>query len=421
MGKTLLSLFSDFDKEELCQLYVHPATPDIVTCNSYYRVTDREILKSLYSFKSAGRKLEEWEVVAERNSSNISVMQRNPNNDRPSRRLLRDIMWKMSHWYTKALRTWLDEEQPTCIFLAPGYAKFIYDIALKIADEYKLPIISYICDDYYFVKESKGLIGSVQLSLLRRKTEKLFLNTSYLITISDEIKNQYMDTFKIPAKTVMTGTNYKIEENIKVCKEPKTISYFGNVGYNRFISLKEIGQALEQINEEIGKDYKLKVYTSEKCLEVLQVLGKVKSIELQDFVQGEEFDRAMHSAELLLHVEAFDEESIDIVKHSISTKIADGLGSGIPLIAYGPECISSMKYLIKNECALAVTKKEELKQFLLEVFRDREKRVKASTNALSVAHKYHECGYNSKVIKQIAENLQREKNERFTEKRVGNT
>lgn len=405
MGKTLLSLFSDFDKEELCQLYVHPATPDIVTCNSYYRVTDREILKSLYSFKSAGRKLEEWEVVAERNSSNISVMQRNPNNDRPSRRLLRDIMWKMSHWYTKALRTWLDEEQPTCIFLAPGYAKFIYDIALKIADEYKLPIISYICDDYYFVKKPKGFLGRVQLGSLQKKTKKLLQNTSHLITISDEIRDKYLQNFKVSATTVMTGTNYKIEENVNVCQTPTTISYFGNVGYNRYISLAEIGKALDKINSEMSTKYKLKLYTNEGSTKILQVLGNVESVELQGFVLGEEFDKAFHSAELLLHVEAFDEECIDIVKHSISTKIADSLGSGIPLVAYGPDCVSSMKHLIRNDCALRIHDKEKLEAVLHKVFSDENERTRIAMNGLVTARQYHDCGRNSRIIKQIAKRL----------------
>ena len=52
-------------------------------------------------------------------------------NSAPSVRLLRDAMWKFSRWYTPQLRRWLDQEKPTCIFLAPGYAKLIYDIALK--------------------------------------------------------------------------------------------------------------------------------------------------------------------------------------------------------------------------------------------------------------------------------------------------
>ena len=50
MGKTLLSLFCEFDKSELCQLYCYPTIPDISVCESYYRVTDRDILNSYGHF-----------------------------------------------------------------------------------------------------------------------------------------------------------------------------------------------------------------------------------------------------------------------------------------------------------------------------------------------------------------------------------
>ena len=50
MGKTFLSLFTEFKKEELCQLYIYPTLPDVVVCNSYYRITDRNVLQSYFRF-----------------------------------------------------------------------------------------------------------------------------------------------------------------------------------------------------------------------------------------------------------------------------------------------------------------------------------------------------------------------------------
>ena len=50
MGKTMLSLFSSFKKEELCQLYIYPTVPDIDVCSSYFRITDRNVLNSYFHF-----------------------------------------------------------------------------------------------------------------------------------------------------------------------------------------------------------------------------------------------------------------------------------------------------------------------------------------------------------------------------------
>ena len=46
----MASLFSEFKKEELCQLYIYPTIPDIEYCNSYYRITDIGVLKNYFAF-----------------------------------------------------------------------------------------------------------------------------------------------------------------------------------------------------------------------------------------------------------------------------------------------------------------------------------------------------------------------------------
>ena len=46
MGKSILSLIGGFNKEELSQLYIYPSIPDVEQCNSYYRITDKEVIVS---------------------------------------------------------------------------------------------------------------------------------------------------------------------------------------------------------------------------------------------------------------------------------------------------------------------------------------------------------------------------------------
>ena len=108
-------------------------------------------------------------------------------------------------------------------------------------------------------------------------------------------------------------------------------------------------------------------------------------------MSGEKFKEVFQSSDALLHVEAFDEDSIDLVKHSISTKIADSLGSGICLFAYGPRQVASISYLQRNECAIICEQKENLKESLLQLFFNDDIREKKIKQALLVAEKYHNC------------------------------
>lgn len=401
MGKTILSLFESFDCEELCQLYIYPSIPDVKKCNSYFRITDKDIIRSFYQFSVDGK-----EIIPNKNIHNKFTNERdvkiysNKNNKKSSRKLIRDVLWKCSRWYNKPLKSWLNKENPECIFLAPGDAKFIYDIALKISKKKNIPIVTYICDDYYFVEKPNNIIAKIQLASLQKKIRKLLKKTSHVITICDDLRDAYSKNFNVSATTIMTGSNHPIA-NCPIYKEPQSITYMGNVGLNRYVSITELGMALDEINLQYKTNYSLKIYTSANDSEILDEFKKANSISLCGYVSGENFEKVFYSSELLLHTEGFDDNSIDRVKASISTKIADSLGSGIPLIAYGPDSVASMKHLINNNCAIIITKKEYLKDTLLKAFNDENFRSDVVQNALRVANDYHFAQTNSKRLYEI--------------------
>ena len=221
------------------------------------------------------------------------------------------------------------------------------------------------------------------------------------MTICPELQEHYHAEFGIPATTIMTGTNYPIAERTCVAENPTAITFMGNIRCGRYRSLAEIGMALDELNAERGTSYTLDIYSGEKEPSVLSHFAGIHSIHFKGFVGGEEFERVFRSAQILLHTEAFDDTSIDLVKHSVSTKIADSLASGIPLFAYGPDSVSSMKHLIRNNCAVLSTSKESLKRDLLRCFQDQPLRERTAENGLACAHKYHDSDVNSKLLREV--------------------
>ena len=137
MGKTLLSLFSSFEKSELCQLYIYPTIPDIDKCSSYYRITDRDIFMSYVNMgRVKSRVINSDEININRHSlyeTKDDELFLKKNKKSTFTLFCRDIMWFFSNWYNSNLRDWLNNEKPTCIYLVPGRSKFIYKVALKIS------------------------------------------------------------------------------------------------------------------------------------------------------------------------------------------------------------------------------------------------------------------------------------------------
>lgn len=402
MGKTFLSLFSKFDSSELCQLYIYPTVPNIRSCESFFRITDKQVLKSLLKGKHPGGEIRPEQIREDHSAyekASDESLYRSRKNKSAFRRLLRDAMWELSRWYSPELKAWLDRENPDCIFVAPGVAKFIHNFALRIAGDRQIPVVTYICDEYYFVSQPEGALDRLRLKLLKEKIEALMAKTDHLVTISRELKTEYAETFHVGATHLLTGAAFEAALEPRLAENPRIISYFGNIRCNRYISLGQIGKTLDEINRECNTDYALHIYTAEKDPEILASLERYQSIRLCGFVTGDAFVQALCSAQLLLHVEAFDEASIDFVKHSVSTKIADSLASGVPLLAYGPANISSMQHLLRHDCAIAATSPEELREMLLRALTDGETRRRVAERAILAAGKYHNSEKNSEKLR----------------------
>lgn len=407
MGKTFLSLFSAFEKEELCQLYVYPSFPNVDAVGSCYRITDRDAIKRICPILQAGGEVSAHAYTGSmiENGTDKKLYGKSSNNQ-PLKRLLRDLVWQVSFWYTKDLQRWLDREQPDCIFLAPGYAKFVYDMALTISRKRSIPVITYICDDNYFLREPETLLGRLQLRLLQKKTRQTMAGSSLVVAISEEIAQQYAREFAVGCEVIMTGAGFEVAKTLPERENICAFSYFGNLDLNRDKSLADIGRVLDEINAQRGTEYTLNIYTSNPTP---VEFADIQSIVMGGFLVGDAFQNAFHHADCLVHVEAFDKETMDIVKGSVSTKIADSLASGIPFLAYGPAGIASMEHLKRNNCAFVANDREGLKAVVEELLTDREKRVRISENALAVAERCHVSAANSQrlktIVKQIAEGL----------------
>lgn len=181
-----------------------------------------------------------------------------------------------------------------------------------------------------------------------------------IITICDELANSYHGEFGVATKTIYTGTNYPFVEQPAPFHEIKGFTYMGNLNCNRFRAIAEFGMALDRLNAKQGSNYRLFLYSPCLTESVKELFLPIRSICYCGYVTGQDFEDVLHTPTILLHVEAFDSESIDRVKHSISTKIADSLGSGNLLFAYGPKQVASISYLMKNRCAIIATCKEDL-------------------------------------------------------------
>ena len=103
-GRTVANLFGSYDKEKLAQFCVY-GEPDFSKCQNYYKVTDKDALKSLLMLKQCGGKVE---YTAEKKpTSNAGAARKKKT---PFKILLRELAWKLGRWKGKKLKEWIGKK-----------------------------------------------------------------------------------------------------------------------------------------------------------------------------------------------------------------------------------------------------------------------------------------------------------------------
>ncbi len=334
MGKTFLALFSDFRPDELCQLYLYPTVPDTNHCESYYRFTDRDALRSLADRRVVGSEVfPDLEHHIEFSSEKEERIYRASRNQGGVARLGRDVVWSLSHWNNAALNEWLDQQAPDLVFAAVGEQELLYNVAMTVARQRGLPLIAYVCDDYYYSSGNGGLIQGLRRKRLRGKIRELMRTAALTVTICRELTDGYAETFGVKAETVMTCPMICARPYVGPGPGPRHLVYMGNIEVGREQPLLELGRALDAENRAAGTAHTLEIYTGSKRPEALERLAACPAIRLHGFVTGAAYKAAFDSADAFVHVESFDENNRERVRYSVSTKIIECLASGRPLLS----------------------------------------------------------------------------------------
>lgn len=408
MGRTLAGFLKGIPTENLAQLYLHTEVPTSDICTNYYRVTDFDMIKkrkkyvgTVFGANDIKKDLKS-ERVDEGKEAQIYSFGRKR---KPYMYVGRNLLWSNTKWKNEKLLNWVRSFDPDVIFFASGDYVFSYKIAMEIADICGIPIVTYICDDYYFLKrKSFSPLYHINRNCYKSTLKKLFSKHKNIVAICDKITTDYSKEFGVNSNTIMTSSEVtpfgkKEDGNI-------VVSYLGNLGYNRYVSLIEIGKALKNVTDG---EVLLDVYSAENRPEIIENLTIENGINFCGSVSYDRVKAIMENSDILIHAESMNKETKEKVKYSVSTKIADTLSCGRCLLAYGPYEVASIEYLRNNDCACVVTNADDLEKMLKGLIEDVDKRQYYVNKALEIAKEKHNIDKNAKTLQSIFYKVKRDK------------
>lgn len=357
-GNVLSNIFCAFPDSDIAQIYCSGERPQNSICKKYFQIADSMLLTS-----QKGRKLEglnyslnntkESEVVENK------IKRKIPGLFKEASLFARELLWTVFNWKTNELKQFVEEFKPDLIF-APCYSYYhVSKVALYAKSIAKSPMISYISDDNYSLKQIKFSPSFWVNRLVTRKwIRRLFSECSLVYTMTDAQKKEYEALLGTPMKVLCKSAEFT--ECKKQVGAPVKIIYAGGLYLNRWKVLAKLAKVLDEINCD-GIKAQLHIFSGSK-------LGKRKEKKLNDgknsFLLGqisyEDLTERYKSFDIAVHVESFDLKNRLITRLSFSTKIIDCLCSGCAVLAIGPSIQGGISYLKENDAAVCVTDLKEL-------------------------------------------------------------
>ena len=362
LGKTLDTMFSGYGPENLAQLYFSIETPNINTCGSYWQVFEYQLLNSFLGF-AASRCGKAPEVKF--NSAKPEKMPDALTRHRTGNFTLfgREMLWRMSHWKNRRFCAWLAQIQPEHIFAVMSDSGERADSIRWIAEKCHCPVTLFITDDYYHDEtQSENLLRKAFFRDKQKRIRRMAVQCcDRVIGCSELASREFGELFGLPYETIYTPSrNDLLELPLKNQKNGDCIvfRYFGNLGLERWRSLKLLGETIRNINESCGeKKAFLEVYSSFTDKSITEELNIENGSAFKGFVTGKQFTDLLAGADVAVHVESFLPDMIRRTRLSISTKIADYLGSGKCILAIGPEEVASMQHISQTACVVYAPEK----------------------------------------------------------------
>ncbi len=401
-GKTLLSYFQGFKQNEVAQLYFHPETPtDDSICTQYYRFSDLDALKSLLNKRIKGKAFDLSMISTDKTDDKTNPKVKKKlylvgSKHTPSALLSRDILWSLSNWRNNQLFDWIEKFNPEVIFFLSGDGGFSYKICRFISKKYSIPYISMCVDDYYINNRNRGrILSGIQHNLFMREVVAFCEEAGRILTICDKMREEYTRLFGKKCYTLHTAAP---DLSIDLDLSAGSISYMGNVGYNRYKQLISMGKALTALDiSDVSKT--IDVYTSSIDPKAIRSIQESDGVNYCGEKTPEELLKIFSKSIAVIHTESFDEQYVELTRYSISTKIAESLMYGPCIIAYGPEGIASIDYLKENDAAYVITKEEDLESGLQEILTNESLRKRIVKNARELAKKNHDQKVNPQKVR----------------------
>lgn len=402
-SNTLSSLLSQFNSSDIASINIRSERSDSPIASRYFHILEERVIRSI--FRPSVVTGEEYTASCIPNKESVIEMQ--AEKKRYSKRrlfgrwvyvIIREIIWKIGHWKSRALDSFVESVNPDVFFFPiENYIHFNRINRYIIEAFHPRRVVGYMWDDNFtFKQQPLNLLYLFHRIWLRKSVRWIVRHCDSVLAISPKMKEEVDSYFGIESvlltKPICDNTSFVPY----MPGNPIRILYTGKLIVGRDKTVAEIVKAIKIINAD-SKKVVLDVYSGSSISESMRRRIAVEGCcELHGFIPQNEVIAIQKKADILLFVESFSSFNT-VARLSFSTKITDYLSSGKCIWAVGNGELAPIEYLRCEDAAIVSITKKDILDALYSV-------VKEPSIVSQYARKAHFCGvanHNEETIRNL--------------------
>ncbi len=375
-GNSYSNIFDGIPGLQFANIYLQPGQPDNNFDMRFFQITEKLLLQNMKNPKKPSG----IQVIPDGTKEKIkeNIVAKGYEQARKMRWQVmfwgRDLIWKVGRWKSVQLQDFLDDFHPDLIF-QPVYSKpYINDLALYIKEYTHVPMLGYISDDNYTLRQfNLSPLYWIDRLWSRKKVKAVIEKCEMLYVISKIQKEEYEKIFNPPCKILTKCADFNgTFPEWELSQDLVGMLYAGNIGSERWKSLALVSEAVARLNYE-GYQIKFDIYTATPQTEKMKKALNLTGSSLHSAISYEEITELEKKTDILVHAEGLSLKSRMAVHQSFSTKLVDYFAMGKCIFAVGTEDMASIKHLKENDAAVIADSKTmiyiRLKWLLLDTHR----------------------------------------------------
>jgi len=362
-GNTVSNFFGGWPDDEFASIYGRSSMPSNTVCKAYYRITVKSLVRFFFHPQKIGYSFtlnENRPKESDSEKKTISKIQHSPLYS--FIRLCADVLYGSVKWQNERLSDFITNFNPDIVFLFCIGDTFLLNNVSFIKKHTSAKVVTFIADDVRGAYKHAGLFNRRRL----KNFDKLIQLSDKVYGATEELAREYSSLYSITIDPLYKGCSFMpiVDKSHNICE----ILYAGNLHYGRVEVLSKLAEAISICNATTAQKCHLSIYSNTIISDNERKLLDWPIVSsLYSAVPYKEVMELMNKASIVLHVESFQQDQIEKVRLSFSTKIIDCMQSGSVLMVVGPNGVSSVEYAKRIPGVITITSLNNLRTGLADV------------------------------------------------------